>query len=163
MFIWTYSFCHPQELQAKPILICILLSLLPAAAVNPHHLRVCTYWIMRIWSTGNLLNFYVIWIWRGEKEFSHTHQVEYPVHIIHFLHYSKENKIKPYRGFSGDVWLAFSLHPIDMDSTWQITEKGMLATWFLIPLAFEPFISAFLSNNVLSLHLSHGIPEAESS
>lgn len=66
-------------------------------------------------------------------ELSHTSQVENPDHVIHFLHCNKGNKMRPYRGLNGDMWLAFSLHPTNMKSTCQAAERGPLVSWFVIP------------------------------
>lgn len=84
-------------------------------------------------TTGNLVNFYVIWIQRkkiNKIELSHTSQVENPDHVTHFLHCNKGNKMRPYGGQNGDVWLSFSLHPTDMKSTCQLLSKTPLSFGF---------------------------------
>lgn len=91
-------------------------------------------------TTGNLVNFYVIWIQRkkiNKIELSHTSQVENPDHVTHFLHCNKGNKMRPYGGQNGDVWLSFSLHPTDMKSTCQLLSKAPL------PFSFWCLFSCF--------------------
>jgi len=108
MLIWTHFFCQPQESQGGHIFICILHSLLPAAAVNPHHLRTCLCILNNedpeCWEPCELLCHLNL---EKKIELSHTPQVENPVHVIQFLHCNKGNKMKPYRGLNGDVLFTF--------------------------------------------------------
>lgn len=87
---------------------------------------------------------------KNKIELSHTSQAENPDHLIHFLHCNKGNKMRPYGGLNGDVWLAFSLHPTDVKSTCQAAERGPLVSSFVISFCqvSESFISISLFGKV---------------
>ena len=99
---------------------------------------------MRIRSAGNLVNFYVIWIWRKKLSFHTHHKLKILSTLYSFFIATKEIRWNPtgaWMVMCCSLFIASNGHRELLPAA----EWGPLATWFLIPLVlFLSLSSKFL-------------------